>query len=108
MQLYLALRVAGYHEFIKTREPLSFVADHILETFDDDRSTETFKLFCDLSKHGQVIYLTHYAHLCAMAREVCGNKVAIHPCGETILRPHRQNQRQGFQRSRIQRNSAKR
>ena len=85
MQLYLALRVAGYHEFIKTREPLPFVADDILETFDDDRSTETFKLFCDLSKHGQVIYLTHHAHLCVMAREVCGNKVTIHPCGETIL-----------------------
>jgi uncharacterized protein YhaN len=85
MQLYLALRIAGYHEFIKNREPLPFVADDILETFDDDRSAETFKLLCDLSKHGQVIYLTHHAHLCAMAREVCGNKVAIHPCGETIL-----------------------
>lgn len=85
MQLYLALRIAGYHEFIKNREPLPFVADDILETFDDGRSAETFKLLCDLSKHGQVIYLTHHAHLCTMAREVCGNKVAIHPCGETIL-----------------------
>lgn len=35
-QLYLGLRIAGYREFVKHREPLPFFADDILETFDDD------------------------------------------------------------------------
>ena len=59
MQLYLALRVSSYIEFIKNRESLPFVTDDILETFDDDRSAETFEILKELSKKGQVIYMTH-------------------------------------------------
>ena len=57
-QLYLALRVAGYHEFVQTRRPLPFIADDIMETFDDDRAMETFRLFGEMVKVGQVIYFT--------------------------------------------------
>jgi uncharacterized protein YhaN len=77
-QLYLALRIAGYHEFAEHHETLPFVADDIMETFDDDRSAETFQLLSGIAEKGQVIYLTHHVHLCDIAREVCGRGVQVH------------------------------
>jgi len=76
-QLYLALRVAGYHEFARTRKAVPFIADDIMETFDDFRAEEAFRLFMDMALVGQVIYLTHHAHLCSIAQRVCPN-VKIH------------------------------
>ena len=70
-QLYLALRVAGYHEFARTRRPVPFIADDILETFDDFRAEEAFRLFADMAGVGQVIYLTHHRHLCDIAQRIC-------------------------------------
>ncbi len=67
-QLYLSLRVAAYHELAARGRPLPpFVADDILETFDDDRARETFEVLGEMSKLGQVIYLTHHAHLMPIA-----------------------------------------
>ena len=77
-QLYLALRMAGFLEFVEQHEPLPFIADDIMETFDDDRSRETFQLLGELAQTGQVIYLTHHAHLCEIARDVCGDSVSLH------------------------------
>lgn len=76
-QLYLALRVAGYHEFAATRGTVPFVADDIMETFDDFRAEEAFALLADMARVGQVIYLTHHRHLCDIARQVCPG-VRIH------------------------------
>ncbi len=70
-QLYLALRVAGYHEVARTRRPAPFVADDIMETFDHFRAEEALKLFADMGRVGQVIYLTHHLHLAEIARKVC-------------------------------------
>ena len=70
-QLYLALRVAGYYEYCLAREPVPFVADDIMETFDDFRAEEAFRLFAEMAEVGQVIYLTHHRHLCDIARSVC-------------------------------------
>ena len=70
-QLYLALRVAGYHEFAAARSPMPFIADDIMETFDDFRAEETFRLFADMARVGQVIYLNHHRHLCDIAASVC-------------------------------------
>ncbi len=77
-QLYLSLRIAGYHEFVAERDPLPFFADDILETFDDDRSAETFGLMAEMARHGQVIYLTHHRHLCEIASEVTRGQARIH------------------------------
>ncbi len=77
-QLYLALRMAGFYEFVEQHEPLPFIADDIMETFDDNRSAETFKLLTGLAEKGQVIYLTHHTHLCDLARQVCGGRARIH------------------------------
>ncbi|AKI00035.1 hypothetical protein IMCC20628_01318 [Hoeflea sp. IMCC20628] len=76
-QLYLALRVAGYHEFAETRQTVPFIADDIMETFDDFRAEETFRLFAEMAGVGQVIYLTHHKHLCDIAKSVCPD-VKIH------------------------------
>jgi uncharacterized protein YhaN len=79
-QLYLALRVAGYHEIAGARDTVPFIADDILETFDDDRAAETFALLAGMAGVGQVIYLTHHRHLCRIAQEVCP-AVRIHALG---------------------------
>ena len=79
-QLYLALRLAGYHEFAQVRPPVPFIADDIMETFDHVRSEEVFRLFGEMAKVGQVIYLTHHKHLCDIAREVVPG-VKVHELG---------------------------
>jgi len=79
-QLYLALRVAGYHEFVRTRIPVPFVSDDIMETFDDFRAEEAFRLFADMAEVGQIIYFTHHAHLCDIAARVCPD-AQIHRLG---------------------------
>ncbi|WP_299897895.1 AAA family ATPase [uncultured Ruegeria sp.] len=76
-QLYLALRIAGYHEFARNNGPVPFIADDIMESFDDDRTAEAFGLLAEMSKSGQVIYLTHHAHLCDIAKNSCPS-VCIH------------------------------
>ncbi|RRH73822.1 ATP-binding protein [Falsigemmobacter faecalis] len=70
-QLYLALRIAGYHELAQSRSTVPFIADDIMETFDDDRSGAAFTLLADMSRVGQVIYLTHHRHLCDIAKSAC-------------------------------------
>ena len=69
-QLYLALRVAGYHEFARSRSTLPFIADDIMESFDNFRAEEAFKLLAEMGEVGQVIYLTHHQHLCDIAQRV--------------------------------------
>jgi uncharacterized protein YhaN len=70
-QLYLALRYAGYSEFARLRPPVPFIADDILETFDDDRAEQALRLLAKIGEVGQAIYLTHHRHLCEIARQVC-------------------------------------
>lgn len=70
-QLYLALRAAGYLELARTRPAVPFIADDIMETFDDMRAEAAFRLLAEMARTGQVIYLTHHAHLCEIARRAC-------------------------------------
>lgn len=76
-QLYLALRVAGYHEIAASREIVPFIADDIMETFDDRRALNALKVMGAMATGGQVIYLTHHQHLRDLAREACPD-VVIH------------------------------
>lgn len=70
-QLYLALRAAGYQDFASARPSVPFIADDIMETFDDTRAEAAFGLLAQMAGQGQVIYLTHHAHLCEIARRAC-------------------------------------
>jgi len=76
-QLYLALRLAGYEEFAAARPSVPFIADDIMETFDEPRSEEVFRLFGQMAQVGQVVYLTHHRHLCEISAQVLP-KVKIH------------------------------
>ena len=76
-QLYLALRLAGYQEFAQVRPSVPFIADDIMETFDEPRSEEVFRLLSEMANIGQVIYLTHHRHLCDIAQKVMPS-VRIH------------------------------
>ena len=76
-QLYLALRVAGYHEIAASREIVPFIADDIMETFDDRRSLNALSVMGEMARSGQVIYLTHHQHLRDLAREACPD-VTLH------------------------------
>ncbi|RCS24757.1 hypothetical protein DUT91_04635 [Phyllobacterium salinisoli] len=76
-QLYLALRLAGYEEFATARPSVPFIADDIMETFDEPRSEEVFRLFGQMAQAGQVIYLTHHRHLCEIAAQVVPS-ISIH------------------------------
>ncbi|URK88051.1 hypothetical protein LP421_10980 [Rhizobium sp. RCAM05350] len=58
-------------------ESLPFIADDIMETFDDGRAEHAFSLMADMAGVGQVIYLTHHQHLCDIARKACPD-VTIH------------------------------
>jgi uncharacterized protein YhaN len=95
-QLYLALRVAGYFEFAKTRSPVPFIADDIMETFDDFRAEEAFRLFAQMANTGQVIYLTHHQHLCEIASKAC-SKVKIHRLPERMLDEHSSKKRSAIE-----------
>ncbi|MDQ0332953.1 uncharacterized protein YhaN [Mesorhizobium sp. YL-MeA3-2017] len=79
-QLYLALRLAGYYEFAQLRPAVPFIADDIMETFDHVRSEEVFRLFGEMARVGQVIYLTHHQHLCEIAQAVVPG-VRVHELG---------------------------
>jgi uncharacterized protein YhaN len=70
-QLYLALRMAGYDEFARQRHPVPFIADDIMETFDDFRAERALGLLAEMAQVGQVIYLTHHRHLCEIAARAC-------------------------------------
>jgi uncharacterized protein YhaN len=72
-QLYLALRIAALEDYATTGSPLPFIADDVLQTFDDPRSVATLEALVGLSQHVQVIALTHHAHL--------GGLVAALPAG---------------------------
>ena len=69
-QLYLALR-AGYREFVDRYGPVPCIADDMLETFDDFRAEDTFKVFAGVAEYGQIVYLNRHRRLCGIVREVC-------------------------------------
>ena len=66
-QLYLALRMVAIEDHVAAAPSLPFVADDILQTFDDGRAMAAFEALLRLSEHTQVIVLTHHEHLAALA-----------------------------------------
>jgi uncharacterized protein YhaN len=77
-QLYLALRLAGYHQFSSSGTTLPFIADDIMETFDNTRTSAALDLLQQMALSGQALYFTHHEHVVDLAREKCGDLVRIH------------------------------
>ncbi len=69
-QLYLALRLVAIESHVATQPPLPFVADDILQTFDDARARAAMQALIGLSQHVQVIVLTHHPHLLEVAKDL--------------------------------------
>ena len=66
-QLYLALRLAALEDYATTASPLPFIADDVLQTFDDARTVAAMQALLQLSNHVQVIILTHHPHVADLA-----------------------------------------
>jgi uncharacterized protein YhaN len=62
-QLFLALRVAEIERHLGSATPLPFIGDDILQTFDDDRAMAAMRVLTELSRHTQIILLTHHQHV---------------------------------------------
>ena len=68
-QLYLALRAAGYRQFVAQHGPVPFVTDEIMETFDTGRMEETPRVLGDMATLGHLMDLTHHEYLTEIARQ---------------------------------------
>jgi uncharacterized protein YhaN len=76
-QLYLALRIAALEDYAATASPLPFIADDILQTFDDPRTAATMRALLDLSNKVQVIVLTHHTHVGDLAAQLPNGAVQV-------------------------------
>ncbi len=66
-QLYLALRMEALGGHCKSAMAMPFIADDILQTFDDARAEAALRALCDLSEELQVVVMTHHPHLTSVA-----------------------------------------
>jgi uncharacterized protein YhaN len=68
-QLYLALRVATLERQMQLSDPLPFVVDDVLVSFDDARACAALSVLAELCAHTQVLFFTHHPHLLELARQ---------------------------------------
>ena len=66
-QLYLALRLAGIRTHAAQAEPLPFIADDLLASFDDIRAKATLNVLAEFGEVTQTILFTHHGHIADMA-----------------------------------------
>jgi uncharacterized protein YhaN len=66
-QLYLALRLEAVAAH---PDRVPFIADDILQTFDDVRAAAALRALLELSQRVQVIVLTHHGHIRELARQL--------------------------------------
>jgi uncharacterized protein YhaN len=71
-QLYLALRLEAVAAH---PDRLPFIADDILQTFDDARAAAALDALLVLSERVQVIVLTHHGHILELARRLPAERV---------------------------------
>lgn len=64
-QLFLALRLALLER--RSSEPMPFIGDDLLASFDDARSAATLRLLADAGRHRQIILFTHHNHVAELA-----------------------------------------
>ena len=80
-QLYLALRLASLETWLQpTRstvcpEPMPFIVDDILVSFDNQRAAATLKILAELSAQTQVIFFAHHEHLLDLATKCMPGEV---------------------------------
>lgn len=76
-QLYLALRLAALELHLEQAPALPFIADDLFINYDDERTEAGLQAMAELSRHTQVIFLSHHEALLAPARRVFGDALKV-------------------------------
>ncbi|MEX2168087.1 MAG: AAA family ATPase [Pirellulales bacterium] len=66
-QLYLALRIATLEHWFEHHEPVPFIVDDVLLSFDNERANAALAALAKLAKQTQIIFFTHHDHLLTIA-----------------------------------------
>jgi uncharacterized protein YhaN len=74
-QLFLALRLALLER--RPGEPLPFVGDDLLASFDDERAARTLALLAEFGARRQTILFTHHARIAELAQGLKGRAVEV-------------------------------
>jgi uncharacterized protein YhaN len=76
-QLYLALRLAALGEFAARADPLPFVCDDLLVSFDDSRAAQALDVLAEAGAILQVILFTHHRHVVDLAEARLKHQVDV-------------------------------
>ncbi len=74
-QLFLALRLALLE--LRSGEPLPFIGDDLLASFDDARTARALGLLAEFGHTRQAILFTHHRHVAEIARNLPGANVDL-------------------------------
>ncbi len=74
-QLFLSLRLALLER--RAGEPLPFIGDDILVSFDKERSARTLALLADFGRRRQVIVFTHHPFVADLARDAGDSAIDV-------------------------------
>ncbi|MDB5655947.1 MAG: hypothetical protein JWQ94_3560 [Tardiphaga sp.] len=74
-QLFLALRLALLER--RTHQPLPFIGDDLLTSFDEARTVATLNLLAAAGRQRQIIVFTHHQHVADLAAAVEGHDVDV-------------------------------
>lgn len=81
-QLYFALRLATLERYLEHREPIPLILDDALIHFDELRLQAAFGVLGELARRIQVLYFTHRAGDCGLARRaVPPGVLSLHELG---------------------------
>lgn len=74
-QLFLALRLALLER--RTAEPVPFIGDDLLASFDDTRALATLQLLAAAGLQRQSILFTHHQHVAELAKSIDGRIIEV-------------------------------
>jgi len=74
-QLFLALRLALLE--LRSGEPLPFIGDDLLASFDDARTARALGLLAEFGHTRQAILFTHHRHVAEISRNLPGANVDL-------------------------------
>jgi len=74
-QLFLSLRLAMLE--LRAAEPLPFIGDDLLASFDENRTARALGLLAEFGRARQAIVFTHHQHVARIASELPGANVDV-------------------------------
>jgi uncharacterized protein YhaN len=74
-QLFLSLRLALLAQ--RTSEPMPFIGDDLLTSFDEERTGATLRLLAVAAQKHQIILFTHHRHVADIGRAISEHKIDL-------------------------------